>query len=288
MKYVYYPGCSLQSTAQAYDASTRVVCRLFDIELIELEDWNCCGATAYMSIKEILSFAMSARNLALAEELGYDIVAPCSACYTNLKKTNTYLKEFPDLKEKIDQALDAGGLKYNGTIKVKHLIEVFIKDIGFDKIKEKIKKPLEGLKVAAYYGCQVVRPSCDFDDCEDPKSFDDLIRAMGAEPVKFQMKAKCCGGTIMWTKPEIGVRLSKNIILNAQINGADIIATCCPLCQVNLEYYQEKMNKQFNLNLNMPIVFFTQLLGVAMDLPADSLELESLYVPPAKALAKYV
>ncbi|TET87600.1 MAG: disulfide reductase, partial [Dehalococcoidia bacterium] len=159
--------------------------KVLDIELIELNDWNCCGSTPYSSIDELASFCLSARNLALAEKTGFDLVTPCSSCYITLNRTNSYLKEYPQVKAKVDEALAAGNLEYHGTVRVRHLLDVFVNDIGYDAIGSKVKRNLDGLKVAPYYGCQVVRPRFGFDHPEFPQSLDKLIASLGGEPVPF-------------------------------------------------------------------------------------------------------
>jgi heterodisulfide reductase subunit B len=286
MKYAYFPGCSLQATAVAYDISTRVVSNELGIELKELEDWNCCGATAYLSVKELLSFAISARNLALAEKTGHDIVAPCSACFTVLNKTNLYLAEFPKLKEKVDIALAEGGLSYTGRIKVRHLLDVYVNDVGYEKIKSKMKRELTGLKVACYYGCQIVRPKNEFDDPEMPSSLDELTATLGATPVNYPWKTKCCGGSLMGTREEVALKLVQQLLLCAQENGADCIVTTCPLCQINLDAYQGKINRKFKTNYSMPVLVFPQLVGLALSIPVEELAIQKGLVVADKVLEK--
>jgi heterodisulfide reductase subunit B len=263
MEYTYYPGCSLESAHSSYNDSMKKVFNHLDCKLHELEDWNCCGATAYMSVKEVVGFAISARNLALAEKHKRDLVAPCSSCYTILAKTHRYMKELPELQERVNECLKEGGLSYNLSVKVRHPLDVLINDIGLEKIKEKSKYRLEGLKIANYYGCQIVRPEKGFDDREEPMTMDNLFAAIGADNVYYPMKVKCCGGMLMTTFEDVALKLSKEIIECAIKNGANCIVTTCPLCQMNLEAYQDVINKTYNTNYNMPILFFTQVLGLA-------------------------
>lgn len=287
MKYTYYPGCSVHVTSKAYDESTKEVCSLLDIELEELKDWNCCGATAYMSVNELLSFCLSARNLAIAEKMGRDVLTTCAACYTVLRKTEQYMDEFPDLKDKVAESLKAGGLTYSGKKMTKHLLDVFVNVIGLEKIKEKVTDNLDGLKVACYYGCQIVRPKGGFDDHEAPKSFENLMTALGATPTHYPMKLACCSGSIIGTAEDVALRLVKNILLAAEQNKADVIATACPLCQLNLDAYQQKVNAKFGFNFNIPIVFFTQVMGMAFGVTKKKLGLHRLIVPTDKVLATY-
>jgi heterodisulfide reductase subunit B len=274
MDYTYYPGCSLESAHSSYSDSVKSVFKYLGSNLIELEDWNCCGATAYMSVKETMSFAISARNLALAEKHDRDVVAPCSACFTILSKTNRYLKELPEFHEKVNECLKEGGLTYNLTVKVRHPLEVLINDIGLETIKAKVKHPLDGLKIANYYGCQIVRPEKGFDDRENPMTMDNLFEALGATNVYYPFKVKCCGGMLMTTYEDVALKLSKEIIASAVENGADCIVTTCPLCQMNLEGYQGLINKKYNTNYNMPILFFTQVLGLAFGLNEKELGID--------------
>lgn len=264
MKYTYYPGCSLETSAKAYDESFRFVFNALGQEIEELEDWNCCGATYYMSIKETISFVISARNLALAEKYGRDIIAPCSSCYTILYKTNRILKENPIMKAKVDQALRREKLEYNLTLKVRHPLEVLVRDIGIETIASKAKMSLEGMKIAQYYGCQIVRPDRGLDNKENPLMMDSLFEALGAQNIYFPLKVRCCGGMLMTTYPDLALKLNKEILECAQENEAHLILTTCPLCQINLEAYQSKINKKFNTHFHMPILYFTQALGLAL------------------------
>lgn len=271
MKYSYYPGCSLHSAHKGYDISTRSVAKLLGINLIELEDWNCCGATIYMSIKRTTALAIAARNLAIAEKEGLDIVTPCSSCYTILSKAHKYLSNNQELLDSVNTCLAEAGMKYNCSVRVRHPLDVLINDVGIEIIKLHVQKPLDGLKIANYYGCQIVRPEKGFDDREDPSSMENLFESLGAKEVYFPYKLRCCGGMLMTTYEEAALKLSKEIIECAVENGADCIATTCPLCQMNLEAYQNKINKVFNTSFKMPILFFTQILGVSLGLTEKEL-----------------
>lgn len=264
MEYTYYPGCSLESSARGYDESIRFVFHVLGHDLIELEDWNCCGATYYMSIKETISLVFSARNLALAERSGRDVVSPCSSCYTILYKTNQMLKNNPIMLAKVNQALGKDDLEYNLSIKVRHPLEVLMSDMGIESLREKERKSLNGLKIAQYYGCQIVRPDRGLDDKEDPMMMDNLFEALGARNIRFPMKVRCCGGMLMTTRPELALKLNKEILECAVENGAECIVTTCPLCQINLEAYQAKINKRYGSDLHIPVLFFTQALGWAL------------------------
>ncbi len=287
--YTYFPGCSAShGGAQAYSWSAQAVVKALDVELVELEDWNCCGSTPYTSVDELASLCTSARNLALAEKRGLDLVTPCSACYVILRRTNSYLKEYPELRAKVDEALAAGGLEYHGTVRVRHLLDVFANDIGSDDIASRVKRNLAGLKVAPYYGCQVVRPGPGFDHPEFPQSLDRLMERLGAEATPFPLKSRCCGGSLVISEEEVALGLIHKLLDSAASNGAECVATVCPLCQTNLDLYQGRVNKKFKTSFNLPVLFFTQLIGVAFGIDSKTLGLEKCIVPAEKLLAQYV
>lgn len=279
MKYTYYPGCSLEASAKSYDESARFVFKTLGHELVELEDWNCCGATYYMSTKETISLVISARNLALAEKYKRDIVAPCSSCYTILYKTNHILKNNPIMHAKVNQALKKDNLEYNLTLRVRHPLEVLVNDVGIDSIASQTQFRLEGTKMAPYYGCQIVRPDRGLDDKENPLMMDNLFEAVGAKNVYFPMKVRCCGGMLMTTYPDVALKLCKDILECAYENGADLVVTTCPLCQINLEAYQNKINKKFKTDFHMPVLFFTQALGLALGGSPQELGLNRNLIP---------
>jgi len=287
MKYSYFPGCSLEVTAKSYDASVRAACQVLDVELDEVEDWNCCGATSYISIRELVSFGISARNLAIAEKKGKDLVTVCPACYTVLNKANIYMREKEDIKRTIDEALAVANLKYDGTVKVRHLLDVLVNDVGIERIKAKTVRKLDGLRIAPYYGCQISRPHGTFDDPEFPITMDNLFSSVGAEVVNFPLKAKCCGGMLVTTQPDESLKLIKDLLSCAQDNGAQLIVTACPLCEINLEAYQGKVNKEFKTNFSIPAIYFTQLLGVAFGLPKENLMIGKELVSSEKVLDRF-
>ena len=275
MEYLYYPGCSLESSAKAYDESLRAVFRGLGIQLTNLDDWNCCGATMYMNVDEATSLAISARNLALAERNGArDLVAPCSACYTVLLKTNRFLRDSPELKKKVDRVLDGAGLKYDLTVVVRHPLDVLVNDIGVEVIALAAKRRLEGLTFAPYYGCQIVRPERGFDDREFPTTMDRLFERLGAKSAYFPLKTRCCGGMLMTTFPDICIRLVKDLLECAAENGAQCIVTTCPMCQTNVEVYQKRVNKMFGTTYRVPVLYFTQLLGLALGCSEQELGLQ--------------
>jgi heterodisulfide reductase subunit B len=270
-QYALYPGCSLEKIAQSYRVSAIETSRAMGVELKEIDDWNCCGATAYFHVDELLSYTLVARNLAIAEKENLDFVAPCSACYKNAYFTKKYLNQDPELAEHINYALEEDNLHFTGNIAVKHLIEVFVQDLGVEQIRDKVSNPLEGLRVAPYYGCQIVRPRKDHEDVEEPQFFEDLISAMGAEPVDYPNKVRCCGGSLIITSRVAALSLVRVLLQSAVDSNAMVIATACPLCQVNLECYQEQVNQEFGTEYSIPILYFTQILGLSLGIPAKRL-----------------
>lgn len=275
MEYLYYPGCSLEGSGKPYDESLRAVFRVLGIELKQLPDWNCCGATMYMSVDEAISMAISARNLALAEQNGcLGLIAPCSACYTVLLKTNRFLRDSPELKSKVDHFLAKAGLDYNLTVAVRHPLDVLVNDIGVETIAQAAKRTLGGVCFAPYYGCQIVRPERGFDDREFPMTMDRLFERLGAKSVDFPLKTRCCGGMLMTTFQDVALHLVNELLECAMENGAQCIVTTCPLCQINLEAYQKRVSKKFGKSYEIPVLFFTQLLGLALGCSETELGLQ--------------
>ena len=269
--YIYYPGCSLKGNSKHYEESILPIFKEIGMELEELEDWNCCGATAYFSVDDTMATAICGRNLSLAEKTGKDIIAPCPGCYLTLRKSNDLLQTQTAKAQKILKDLEKNGCEYHGKVKVKHPLEVLIHEIGLKKIMEKVKNPLSELKVACYYGCQLVRPFTDFDDPDYPVTLDHIMEAIGAEPVEFSAKTRCCGGSLTGTIEEVGLRLNFILLKEAKKKGADVIATICPLCQFNLEITQNRIVKKYKEDIKMPILYFSQLMGLAFGIPKEDL-----------------
>jgi heterodisulfide reductase subunit B len=265
----------LEKIALSYNQSTQETTKKLGVELKELDDWNCCGATAYFHVDEILAYTLCARNLAMAEKENLDLVAPCSACYKNTFFTNKYLKEDPDMADHINVALQEDDLHFSGSISVRHLIEVFTEDVGLEEISERVSQPLQDLRVAPYYGCQIVRPRKDGEEIEQPDFFENLLSAVGAEPVNFALKTRCCGGSLLISSREAALSMIHKLLKNAEESGAAVIATACPLCQINLECYQNQVNQEYGTNFSVPVVYFTQLLGLAFGIPNKRLGIGS-------------
>jgi heterodisulfide reductase subunit B len=280
MEFAYYPGCSLEHTGKPYDESVREVFKTLGIKLREIEDWNCCGATMYMSINKTVAYSVSARNLAIAEKMGCDICAPCNSCYTILRKTNRYIAWDPKVRGKILSALKAANLTYDGKVDVRHPLDILVNDIGLPAIQDKAVLNFNGLRIAPYYGCQIVRPVKDFDEMDDPMTMDYLLSALGADVVPFADKVRCCGGMLMTTYEEVALDLNNELLTTAEESGAEIVATACPLCQMNLEAYQAKINEKYHTKHNMPIVYFTQLLGLTLGIDSKRLGIDAMLVAP--------
>ncbi|RJP55977.1 MAG: disulfide reductase [Anaerolineaceae bacterium] len=282
-QYAYYPGCSLESLAKPYQLSAKEVSLALGLDLKEIEDWNCCGATAYFPVDELLAYTLVARNLAIAEKTGLtEFVAPCSACFKNAYYTNNYLKKDPDLADHINFALEEDDLHVEGTLKVRHLIEVMLEDVGLEAIKNQVTHPLAGLKIAPYYGCQLLRPRKDHEDVENPQFFEELLSAIGAEPLKYETKTRCCGASLIITNRKAALEMVRLLLKEAIDRGADVIATTCPMCNVNLEVYQSQVNREFGTDYSIPVMYFTQLMGMALGIAPRRLGIAKESVPKAR------
>ncbi len=283
MSYVFYPGCSLDSTARDYHVSTSAVAGALGLDLPELPDWTCCGSTSAHQTNPLLSLALPAKNLLAAS--GNTMAVCCAACYSRLKVANHRIANEPGVRDQVAGAL---GAEYDGSTSVKHLLEIIRDEIGLDEVARRVSRPLTGLRVAAYYGCLLVRPPevMQFDDPENPTILDDVLAAAGAEPLDWPHKTECCGASYSITKVEIVLGLSHDILTMARDSGADCVATACPLCQINLDMRQKEIEGRFRDRLGIPVLYFTQLLGLALGLKPDQLGMSSLAVDPAPLLAK--
>ncbi len=284
-KYGYYPGCPSESTAIEQDMSVKAVFEKLGVELEELEDWNCCGA-AEVEDPEIV-YALNARNLAIAEKKGVNIMTPCSICYYNLERSNKALKGSEELRAKIRGIDDS--LAYNGGVEVKHVLDVLVNDIGIEELSGKIEKKVN-VKVAPYYGCYIGRPPLTaFDDPDAPVLMDQLIEAIGGEAVPFDYrKAKCCGGPLMMTMQDIAFKMARDVLEGAKNAGADCIALACPLCGMMLDAKQEDIEEAFGIKIGLPVLYITQLLGLALGIDASKLGLNKNVVDTKPILGKVV
>jgi len=290
--YLYYPGCSLTGSARAYAESLTAVLDTLGVRLREIDDWNCCGATEYLTLSPLAGYALIGRNLALAESQrnGSDtLVAPCSACYVNLAKTDRYMRESPVMRDQLNGALAADGMHYTpGAVAVRHLLEVLVEDVGLEELERHVTRPLTGLRVAPYLGCLVSRPDYDrrWAQREQPLELDRLVAALGAEVVDFPLRTACCGGHMTQISPDTGFELIRRLVEAADRGGADLLVTVCPMCQMNLDAYQGEMNHHFGTHYRLPILFFTQLIGLAFNLDASTLGIGSEVVSARDALAR--
>lgn len=281
MKYAYYPGCSLEAAlAREYDLSTKAVCEKLGIELEELHDWNCCGASSGHSTSYLLNHAIVGRNLAIAEKQGLDIAAACPACYVRLKHTRHEVMEKPQLKEQVTEAIE---LPYEAKYDVRHILDILCNDVGIKAIKEKVTRPLTGLKLVSYYGCFLVRPPSvvAFDDPENPQCMDNLLTALGADVRDWSGKVDCCGGSLALTKRDIVVRLVGELVEMARGVGAEALVAACPLCQMNLDGRQDFAHNP------LPVFYFTELVGLAIGDSGAKSWFKKHLVSPGKLLKSH-
>ncbi len=263
MKIPYYPGCTLNTVAKGFDESARQAGALLGIELEELKDWNCCGATFPLSPDNLIALSAPAKVLSNAKKEGDTLTTLCSVCYNVLKRTNKVIRSDKERRGIINGFM---GDDYDGGVSVLHFLEVLRDRVGFDAIKKAVKTPLKGIKAGAYYGCMLLRPFEDIgiDDAEEPRIFEDLLSALGLEPVRFPSRIECCGAHLAVNKEAIVERLSGNVLISAVNSGAELIVTSCPLCQHNLEKSQSSLISGLPGYEGIPIVYFTQVLGLAL------------------------
>lgn len=273
-KFTYYPGCSSQGSGSHLDISLRAIAPELGIEMEDINDWNCCGASVgHIEGGKLPQMALSGRNLAQAQKQGkHDIITGCAACYLNTHGTNEKIKKDVALRKNVNEALAAADLEYTEDLTVRHACEVLVNDVGIDTIRERVTNPLKGLKVAGYVGCQTVRPFAQtdaggkYDTHDNPEFLDNFIEACGAEAVEYAPRTACCGGSVSVMSPDKTLHLIKKIVEDAVAAGADVIATPCPLCQTNVEMYQDAINKKFGTSFNIPVVFYSQIMAVAFGL----------------------
>lgn len=267
MRVGYYPGCSLEVTSKDYDESVRAVLGAIGIELVEIPDWNCCGASPAHMVSEELSLALPFRNLLQAETAGLKgVLAPCPACYAACRHAHVEYQKNPEVRTRLEAI---SGKSYKGNVEVKHLVSFLFEELGEEKVRAKLKKELTGIKLAAYYGCLLRLPGSEVDDIESPTKFESIIKWLGAEAVSWAYRTECCGASLAMPETEVVVKIVNRIIESAKISGARAIVTVCPLCQANLEMRQAKDQK-------MPILYLPQVMGIAFGLDEKSLGLHRL------------
>lgn len=277
MRYAYYPGCSLMESAQEFDVSVLAVMERLGVELEEIPDWTCCGASAAEPVSKLMNYALPARNLAIVEkEMGgedgscLDVLAPCSACYLNLLKVDREVVGNRHLHGRVNEVLAASGLVYGGNVKVRHLLDVLLNDVGAKIVEQKVTDGLEGMKIAPYYGCQILRPYPVFDDPGRPTSMEPLLKALGATVHDWDHGNQCCGASLMVGHRDVAIRSVVDILNGAE--GADAIVTVCPLCQMNLEAYQGQAVK--GGGSYVPVLYLSQLMGLAFGMGEDAMQLK--------------
>jgi heterodisulfide reductase subunit B len=283
MKYAYYPGCSAHSTARDMHESSLAVAAALGIELAEIRGWTCCGASAAHQTDRALAASLAAANLILAKEMGLDMVVNCAACYNRSKTANYEVINSTAMRETVGQWL---GQPYDGSVAVNHFVEVLLKDIGVARLRKSFRQSLNGLKVACYYGCYLVRPPevTHFDDPENPTILESLVEAMGGESLDWAGKVDCCGGVLNLTRTDITVQRSGAIIDMAQAAGADCLTVACPMCQTSLDLRQKDIAKASGKRYNMPVVYITQLLGLCLGISPEELGLGRLMVTPTAVI----
>ena len=293
MKYAYYPGCSGHGTSVEYEASTRAVCNALNMDLVEIEDWNCCGSTPAHSVSHELSGALAARNLMQAAKTGADcVISPCPSCSSNLKMARHRMQN-PAFKAKVDELLDAptpanadGGADLMESYSV---LQAIVENVGVENIASRVTYPLEGIKVVTYYGCLLSRPAhvAKFDDPENPVSLDNIMKALGAEVLPFALKTECCGAAMGIPDVNIPGSLSGRILDTAKAVGAEAVVTACPLCHMNLDLRQRQAARISKKSFfGLPVFYYTQLIALAFGLPKNAMRLDKLAVNPYPLLDK--
>jgi heterodisulfide reductase subunit B2 len=285
LKVGYYPGCSLSGTGKEYDMSLRKVAGLLETELEELKDWSCCGATSAHATNHLLSVALPARNLVIAKHQKLEeMVAPCAACYNRMMVTAHELKSKPEIERQVTDLLGESAVS---DISIINIIELFQK-IGKEKVAGKVKVDLKGIKAACYYGCLLVRPFAitNFDDAEQPESMEEIIKWTGAQPVDWNYKIECCGGAHSIAHKKIVVDLSKKILDDAKLHGADVVIVACPMCHSNLDMRQVAIKKAYPAHQEIPVLYLSEFVGLALGLNPKELGLNCHLIDTKSLLEK--
>jgi heterodisulfide reductase subunit B2 len=289
MKYAFFPGCSMEGTAADYRLSTLAVARVFGIELPEIPDWICCGSTAAHATDPLLAAALPAQNLAVAKKMAVNggpqkVAVGCAACFSRLKLANVHIAADAGFRKSVSQV---NGTDYDGQTPIIHLLEILAREVGTSAVAAKILRPLKGLKVVCYYGCLLSRPpEVAFDDVENPTLMDKLMQTAGASALDWSHKTECCGASCSITDSDVVCELGHEILTAAKASGADCIVTACPLCQLNLDLRQQDITGRYNESYNLPVFYFTQLLGLALGCNARELGLDRLVVSPWALLSR--
>lgn len=287
MRLAYYPGCVAQESGRELDMATRWICGKLGIELVDFPNFSCCGSGFIDEANSTLNVALNARNLAIAEKAGLDLLTVCSTCQGMLTLANRRLEE-PEVRTKVDGALAQIGVAYHGKTAVRHLLQVLTESVGAEAIRQKVRRPLTGLKVGAFYGCHLLRPANEMrsESAEEPHSFEDLISALGATPVMYRGRVMCCGFPILFVKEATANRIAGHQIEDAKAHGADAMATPCPLCHISLDSFQGPAEKAVGHELHMPVFHLPQLVGLALGATPEELGLPRHLVSTDAALRK--
>jgi len=288
VKYAYFPGCVGQDSCSELDVSTKLIAEELGIELVELEDATCCGAGFVQDVDYDLARVLNARTFAMAEKLGLDILTVCSTCQFNLDRANMEMKTNPALLAEVNGMLAEVGMKYTGNVEIKHLLWVLVNEVGLGALQRRVKVDLSDLNVASFYGCQLIRPGTmhKYDDPDRPEYFEKLIAALGGKPVDYEGRKKCCGFPITFVNENASMTMNAKNMVEAKEHGADIMATSCPLCHINLDMYQGRAEKVAGQRIDLPVLHLPQLVGLAIGIPPERLRVKRHLVSTKEALAK--
>jgi len=288
VKYAYFPGCVGQDSCAELDASTKLIAEELGIELVELVDATCSGAGFVQDVNYDLSLVLNARTFAMAEKLGLDILTVCSTCQFNLDRANDQLKSDPAKLADVNGMLAEVGLRYNGNVEIKHILWVLVNEVGLASLQRRVKVDLSGLNIASFYGCQLIRPGTlhKYDDPDRPEYFERLIAALGGKPVDYEGRKKCCGFPITFVNEEASMTMNAKNMVEAKDKGADLMATSCPLCHINLDLYQGKAEKTAGQRIDLPILHLPQLVGLAIGISPERLRLKRHIVSPKAVLER--
>ncbi|MCE5224146.1 CoB--CoM heterodisulfide reductase iron-sulfur subunit B family protein [bacterium] len=279
MNYAYYPGCSLESTSPDFNISTEALIEFLSLDIPEVDDWVCCGASSLHPEDKLASLALPALTIESAEKQKRDIMVQCPACYAHLRESQEALTHEGTMQDNLKEAI---GREISAKLKIKHFSEILMQEIGLEALQAKVTKPLKDIKIANYYGCVIVRPQelMQYDDPEDPQLMDKLVNITGAESVSWPFKTKCCGAGNSISKTEVTLDMTYQILSMAKKNGADAISVLCPLCHINLDFRQPQIERRYKEKFNLPVFYYTQLLGLAFGLDPKKLALDRLFVSP--------
>jgi heterodisulfide reductase subunit B2 len=286
MDIAYYPGCSLHGIAREYGRSAALVCRRLGIRLVEVEDWNCCGATAAHSLDRELTLCLSARNLAIINRMGLArVTTPCAGCFSRMKGCSHELSRSKGTRERMEERI---GSPLTDLPEVSHLLQLMVETVGLKKLADAVTRPLGGMRLAAYYGCLLTRPKgvARFDDPEQPSSMDRLLQAMGADTVSWSHKAECCGGGFAASETGIVIDLGGQVLEAARQAGAEALVVACPMCQLNLDARQQAIGEDRGTRFNLPVIYFTQLMGLACGFSKGEMGLGRMLVSPLPLLRR--